>query len=129
MNNKFLYSIGSLSCLVSLFLRMRADKMGELDPAGGLGWLMHLLQLLICGIALYYVYQRLMHRPRINLLAILMLIVGAIYNPIYVPDFPLTTWLVIEIVSMILFFVCSLKENLPAREIEKTPPPEEPKHE
>lgn len=129
MNNKFFYTIGSLSCLVSLFLRMRADKMGGLDPDGGLGWLMHLLQLLICGIALYYAYQRLMRHPSIDILGILMLVVGAIYNPIYVPDFPLTTWLVIEIVSMILFFVCALREKLPTQEIKKTPPPEEPKDE
>ena len=43
----------------------------------------------------------------------LMLGVGAAFNPIYVPDFPLTTWLIIEITSMVLFFICSLREKLP----------------
>ena len=74
---------------------------------------LHLMHLLICGIALYYVYKRLMDKPRISLLAILMLGVGTVFNPIYVPDFQLTTWLIIEIISMVLFFVCSLREKLP----------------
>lgn len=108
MNNKFFYTVGSLACLISLFLRVRGDRLDM--PDGGLPWVMHLL---ICGIALYYVYKRLMDKPRINLLAILMVGVGAAFNPIYVPDFPFTTWLIIEITSMVLFFVCSLREKLP----------------
>ena len=111
MNNKFFYTVGSLACLISLFLRVRGDRLDM--PDGGLPWVMHLMHLLICGIALYYVYKRLMDKPRINLLAILMLGVGTVFNPIYVPDFPLTTWLIIEITSMVLFFVCSLREKLP----------------
>ena len=113
MNNKFFYTVGSLACLISLFLRVRGDRLDM--PDGGLPWVMHLL---ICGIALYYVYKRLMDKPRINLLAILMLGVGTVFNPIYVPDFPLTTWLIIEITSMVLFFVCSLREKLPATDDE-----------
>ena len=111
MNNKFFYTVGSLACLISLFLRVRGDRLDM--PDGGLPWVMHLMHLLICGIALYYVYKRLMDKPRISLLAILMLGVGTVFNPIYVPDFPLTTWLIIEITSMVLFFVCSLREKLP----------------
>ena len=116
MNNKFFYTVGSLACLISLFLRVRGDRLDI--PDGGLPWVMHLMHLLICGIALYYVYKRLMDKPRINLLAILMLGVGTVFNPIYVPDFPLTTWLIIEITSMVLFFVCALRERLPGTDDE-----------
>ena len=111
MNNKFFYTVGSLACLISLILRVRGDRLDM--PDGGLPWVMHLMHLLICGIALYYVYKRLMERPRISLLAVLMLGVGVVFNPFYVPDFQLTTWLIIEITSMVLFFVCSLREKLP----------------
>ena len=116
MNNKFFYTVGSLACLISLFLRVRGDRLDM--PDGGLPWVMHLMHLLICGLALYYVYKRLMDKPRISLLAILMLGVGTVFNPIYVPDFQLTTWLIIEITSMVLFFVCSLREKLPATDDE-----------
>ena len=116
MNNKFFYTVGSLACLISLFLRVRGDRLDI--PDGGLPWVMHLMHLLICGIALYYVYKRLMDKPRISLLAILMLGVGTVFNPIYVPDFQLTTWLIIEITSMVLFFICSLREKLPATDDE-----------
>lgn len=116
MNNKFFYTVGSLACLISLFLRVRGDRLDI--PDGGLPWVMHLMHLLICGLALYYVYKRLMDKPRISLLAILMLGVGTVFNPFYVPDFQLTTWLIIEITSMVLFFVCSLREKLPATDDE-----------
>ena len=116
MNNKFFYTVGSLACLISLFLRVRGDRLDM--PDGGLPWVMHLMHLLICGIALYYVYKRLMDKPRISLLAILMLGVGTVFNPIYVPDFQLTIWLIIEITSMVLFFICSLREKLPATDDE-----------
>lgn len=113
MNNKFFYTIGALACLVSLFLRIRTGKGDPVDPSAEIEWVMRFVRLLICGIALYYVYRRFMSKPGINVLGILMLAIGVVYNPIYIPSISVPLWIAIDMVSMILFYVCALQEKLP----------------
>lgn len=125
MNNKIVYTAGSLACLVSLFLRRRMDKEGLPPLSSEALWAVDLVRLLICGIALYYVYRRLMRRPGISFLGLLMLAVGLLFNPIYVPPLSTPVWVTVEMVSMVLFYICALREKRPESGIRKEPPSDE----
>jgi hypothetical protein len=127
MNNKFFYTIGSLACLVSLFLRIRTGNGDTIVPSAEMDWMMRFVHLLICGIALYYVYRHFMSKPGINFLGILMLAIGVAYNPIYIPSLSVPVWIGVDTVSMILFYVCAMQVKLhPPIEPDKPDEPHEP---
>lgn len=66
-------------------------------------------QILICGGALYYVFHTFQKRRSVTLLMLLMAIIGLLYNPIIPVHLAKVIWLVIHIVTMLLFYIISLK--------------------
>lgn len=107
MSQKGNYTLFAVFPLIDLFF--------QLQPVGSWSLIMHAA---ICGSFIYYVIKKMRTNP---IMSVVMTVLAVIYNPFR--PFPLSVpaWVVMDIVTMALFYSLALKTPLEkAKETEES---------
>lgn len=96
MNNKSFYALITLVAIIDLVLVVRPVTYGTLATRS-----------ILCGGALYYVVQILRNKERITIYFPFMVIFAVLYNPVAPFILPEWSWLLLDIVSLAVFYILS----------------------
>ena len=99
MNNRHFYSLIALASLLALLFETRAMQQG-----GHYATFVRVMNELMCGVALYYAYNRFRKRKRVNFLLILLVLLAILINPIVPLPFPLSIRIIVDLTAPLLFY-------------------------
>lgn len=106
MNNRHFYSLIALSSLLAALFETRAAGVG-----GYYATFLWVMNVLMCGGALYYALRRIRRRERVNLLWILLVLLALLINPIIPIPLPLSARLLVDLSGAVLFYWAALKSK------------------
>lgn len=94
MNNRSFYAIIAFVAVVGLLLH-RGDY-----PTAKM-----IVRVFICGGAFYYVYSQYLKRRSVTLMMLVMLVVGIVYNPLFLLPLSPVAWVITHIVVAAIFYL------------------------
>lgn len=102
MNNKSFYILVALAAVVDLIFVIKPVAYGLMTTRA-----------ILCGSALYYIVQTLKSRERIGIYFPFMILFAVLYNPIVPFVLPEWSWLLSDMVALVVFYLLSRSISLP----------------